>query len=217
LEQGCAEIDWQFIAPNTPHLGGAYERLVGVVKRALSTIMPTGLLTDSQMATAFTSAEALVNSRPLTVLGHDAADPEPLTPGHFLWGSGFHRLAPVSKEMWFTQEFAHLQSLMLKFWRRFISEILPALQVCKDKVGNSVQLKPGDVVAILDKRNALGKWPLGRVIRAETTLRDGRVRRVIVRSRGHVLVRSIRQLILLARSKGPEEEPELVEVDQDQF
>ena len=44
--------------------------------------------------TAFTGAEALMNSRPLTYQSIDPKDETPLTPNHFLYGYGGESIIP---------------------------------------------------------------------------------------------------------------------------
>ena len=67
-------------------MGGAWERLVRSTKEVMFGLMKDHTLTDSQLLTFVTEAEAIVNSRPLTHLSDDAMDLEALTPNHVLLG-----------------------------------------------------------------------------------------------------------------------------------
>lgn len=80
------KITWRFIPPAAPHQGGAWERLVGSVKKALSQMEIPQRLTDAQLQNFLIKAEALVNSRPLTEIPNHPDKPA-LTPNHFLFGS----------------------------------------------------------------------------------------------------------------------------------
>ena len=103
--------------------------MIKCAKRAINAILPQGTLSDEELCTAFTMAEGIINSRPISYVSNDINDLEPLTPGHFLRGSAFRALAslrdgdswPVNRR-WFK-----MQKIMDDFWRRFVKEITPNL------------------------------------------------------------------------------------------
>ena len=80
------QIKWHFIVASSPWMGGFYERLVGVVKRALRKSIGRNLLTFNQWSTLLTEAEAVVNSRPLTYVDDDQV--VTLTPASFVNSCG---------------------------------------------------------------------------------------------------------------------------------
>lgn len=77
---------WKFIPPAAPSQGGAWERLVRSVKRALHQMEIPVSLTDEQLRNFLIKAEALVNARPLTEVPTHPSQPA-LTPNHFLFGN----------------------------------------------------------------------------------------------------------------------------------
>ncbi|CAG7829398.1 unnamed protein product [Allacma fusca] len=79
-------INWHFIPPASPHMGGCWERLVRSVKVALEASLHERAPREEVLQTLLVEAEALVNSRPLTFVSVDPDDPESLTPNHFLLG-----------------------------------------------------------------------------------------------------------------------------------
>ena len=77
-------ITWKFITEAAPWQGGFYERLVGLVKRALRKSIGRKLLDWDELATLLTEIEAIINTRPLTYVFEDFESGFPLTPAHFL-------------------------------------------------------------------------------------------------------------------------------------
>ena len=78
--------DWHFSVQHAPWMGGIYERMVGLVKRALRKTVRSAHLTPDQLRTFLTEAEAAVNSRPLVYVGGDTpmASTDVITPSYFL-------------------------------------------------------------------------------------------------------------------------------------
>ena len=52
-------IEWKFIVNLTPWMGGLYERLVGVTKRALRKVIGSKCFTEKQLVTVLTEAKQL--------------------------------------------------------------------------------------------------------------------------------------------------------------
>ena len=94
-------VNCKFNPPLAPHFGGVHETVIKTAKRAIHAILGNADITDEELTTAFTGAEALLNSRPLT---YQSANPEddvdeddvPLTPNHFLFGQIGGQFAPES-------------------------------------------------------------------------------------------------------------------------
>ena len=76
------KIKWTFNPPYAPHFGGVFETMIKAVKKAITAIMGNSDVTDEKLMMAFISAEALVNSRPLTYQSANPQDDIPLTPNH---------------------------------------------------------------------------------------------------------------------------------------
>ena len=77
-------IQWKFIVELAPWMGGFYERLVGLTKRALRKTIGNQCLTEKQLVTTLTETEAVVNSRPLVYVDDDINSSMILTPSNFL-------------------------------------------------------------------------------------------------------------------------------------
>ena len=62
---GRRRIQWWFIVELAPWMGGFYERLVGITKRALRKSLGNNCLTEKQLETVITEVETVVKTRPL--------------------------------------------------------------------------------------------------------------------------------------------------------
>ena len=135
-------------------------------------------ITDEELMTAFTGAEALLNSRYLTYQSASPDDDVPLTPNHFLIGQIGGQFAPESvdettvspKKRW-----RRVQELVRHFWHRWLREWLPSLNVRRKWTEVKQDLKVGDAVLVISPNTPRGHWPLGRVIEVYPG-QDGHVR-----------------------------------------
>ncbi|XP_065088575.1 uncharacterized protein LOC135710053 [Ochlerotatus camptorhynchus] len=190
---------WTFIPPGAPHMGGAWERLVQSVKKAMMDAYSEGKLDDEGLQTLVVEAESIVNSRPLTYLPLDSAESEALTPNHFLMGSSSganqpnvvpgqpqHRL----KDMW-----DQIQLKLDRFWYRWTVEYLPVIRRQSKWFAEVRPLQEGDLVLIVNdsERN---NWMRGRVVQTFVGA-DGRVRQAKVQTSGGILRRPAAKLALL--------------------
>ncbi|XP_022784654.1 uncharacterized protein LOC111325167 [Stylophora pistillata] len=89
LEEQCNWFSFKMNVPAASHMGGAWERQIRSVRNVLSSLLQDNgkRLDDESLRTLMCEAEAIVNSRPLTV--NQLADPDstsPLTPNHEVKG-----------------------------------------------------------------------------------------------------------------------------------
>ena len=87
-------IEFKLNPPNTSHMGGAWERLVSSVKRALKVVLGTQVVSDEMLSSALCEVEHIINSRPLTYVSSDTTDFRALTPNHLLIGDSAPHLPP---------------------------------------------------------------------------------------------------------------------------
>ena len=75
-------VTWKFNSPQSSHMGGVWERLIGVVRRVLESILAdcSRELTHEVLSTFMAEVCAIVNSRPLVQVSNDPENPCILTP-----------------------------------------------------------------------------------------------------------------------------------------
>ncbi|XP_058810947.1 uncharacterized protein LOC131675818 [Topomyia yanbarensis] len=191
---------WMFIPPSSPHMGGAWERMVRSVKQAMmGSYNFDRKLDDESLLTLVTEAESIVNSRPLTYLPLDAEESEALTPNHFLLGcsSGIRSSAVenTSSVQAVRSSWHMIKHELDCFWKRWIREMLPRLTKRTKWFDEVKVVAVGDLVLVVDdgKRNS---WIRGRVLELVPGS-DGRIRQAIVRTAGGLLRRPVAKLAVL--------------------
>jgi hypothetical protein len=201
LEAGVVElgIKWNFIPAHAPHMGGAWERLVRSIKTALHSTLKERAPKDEVLHTLLLEAEQVVNSRPLTYVSPDGADPEALTPNHFLIGSSSGASTPghfTERDLCLKKQWKETQALANIFWTRWVREYLPTLNKRSKWTRKGIQLAVGDLVFIADGKLIRGTWPMGRVT-ATFPGKEGHIRVVDVEtSTGGVYRRAVANILI---------------------
>ncbi|GBP87040.1 hypothetical protein EVAR_65515_1 [Eumeta japonica] len=175
-EASARAIDWRYIPPGAPFMGGAWERLVQSIKRALAVTlreMPEGR----------------------------ADDPEALTPNHFSLGGPGRVPLPGSfsdSDTYGRQQWRHAQRLADLFWTRWIREYLPTLQYRREPVGRGNPLAVGVTVIVVE-----GTLPRNACMRGRVTAtypgKDGIVRVADITTSTGILRRPTKKLVVLPK------------------
>ena len=150
-------LNWKFIPPAAPSQGGAWERLVRSVKRALSQMEIPDNMDDEQLQNFLIKAEAIINSRPLTEISAGPGEPA-LTPNHFLMGSSSCSKEEEEENRFDAEEASkrllegHKENtrLLRHFWDRWTKEYLPLIAARPKWKRKVQQLEPGDLVFIVE-------------------------------------------------------------------
>ena len=193
------EIRWHFNPPRASHMGGVWERQIRSVRKVFAAVLKEQTLTDEGLHTLLCEADAIINGRPLTKLSEDNRDVSVLTPNHLLllrsnscFPPGvFSKADSYSKKRW-----RQVQYLADVFWRRWLKEYLPNLQIRQKWNKECRNFKKDDIVLVMDETMPRGTWPLGRVMEVKMG-RDGLVRTVLVKTMKSQLVRPISKICLL--------------------
>ncbi|XP_064473163.1 uncharacterized protein LOC135387893 [Ornithodoros turicata] len=194
-------ISWKIIVVRAALWGGFWERLIKSAKVCLRKILGKSTLTYSELATAVTEVEAVLNSRPLTYVSEDPDDLSVLTPGHFLVGKRITafpyepavELRSTSNQL--RRVCKYRERLMESFWTRWTKEYILYLRYTNIRRPlSSCSVKTGDIVLIAKENAPRVSWPLGRVESTRESA-DGRIRSCQVRiSGGKVVCRPIQLL-----------------------
>lgn len=183
FRQGLASqygIKWIFIPAYTPQWGGAWERLIKDVKRAMKKALENRVVYQRVFDCILYQTEDIINSRPLTHVPACPDDDVPITPNLLIKlhpGYSFidsKRIDEVSETdpRWFVkraQEFSH------KIATRWIKEYLPIIGKFSPTEGPVRDIKEGDFVTYCDPTTLPSKWQRGIVVKVYTG-RDGLAR-----------------------------------------
>ena len=201
-------IDWIKNPATASNFGGVWERQIRSVRNVMNALIKQHgrQLDDESLRTFVCEAEAIVNSRPLTV--ETLSDPLsslPLTPNALLTGKSKLILSPPGKfqneDVYCRRRWRRVQHISNEFWTRWKKEYLQNLQARPKWTKLRRNFVVGDVVILTDSNSARNQWPLAKAI---NTIRDdqGLVRLVTVQtSNESKLDRPINKLVLLVESQ----------------
>ncbi|GFU71140.1 DUF5641 domain-containing protein [Trichonephila clavipes] len=85
-------IEWNFIPPRAPHMGGLWEAGIKSVKYHLKQALGRSRLTSEEFETVIIQVEGILNSRPLSPISNDFDNFEVLTPAHFSIGRSINSI-----------------------------------------------------------------------------------------------------------------------------
>lgn len=186
-------ITFKFNPPAAPHHGGIWESNIRQIKSSLVKIVGTQLLTYEEMSTVLTQIEALLNSRPLSVLSSDPSEPLALTPAHFLVLTPLKSL-PAEDLSNVNTNLLHrkrvVDHLVQSFWKRWKVEYLNTLQVRNKWTKSTTSIQTGTVVLLESENSAPLNWPIG-VIERTYPGKDGVVRVLDVRTKSGLYRRPV--------------------------
>ena len=177
-----AALEWLFLPPRASHRGGVWERVIGMTKRILASLLGKGDVDVDVFRTVIAQAEFILNSRPLTHLSSDATDTEALTPLHVLHPGVDFIADPMMTQVGGASaaecRYAHQRSIHLVhgFWKRWRQDYLSTLKTRAKWEHTHTDLKVGQLVLLIDELKERNAWKLGRITEVEGS--DGRVRTV---------------------------------------
>ncbi|XP_035986599.1 uncharacterized protein LOC118560067 [Fundulus heteroclitus] len=181
--RGCS---WIFNPPHASHMGGSWERLIGIARRILDTMLSqteSTRLTHEVLSTFMAEVTAIINGRPLVPISTDPDCPVVLTPAMLITQKVCAVSAPsgnFSTGQLFGKQWKHVQHLADTFWKRWKGQYLPTLQSRSKWTENRPNVREGDVVLLKDPEASRNEWPMGLIIKTFPS-RDMKVRKVEVK------------------------------------
>lgn len=160
-------IKWSFNPPTASHHGGAWESMIKLIRKVLTSVLHQQTLTDEVLVTVLCEAEAILNDRPLTKVSQDLDDLEPLTPNHLLTLKRRPVFPPGlfdHKDQYARRRWKQAQYISDLFWKRWAKEYLATLQERQKWTEVKRNLRKGAIVLIVDSTAPRNSWLIGRVI-----------------------------------------------------
>lgn len=192
------QIQWHFIPPQCPHMGGTWEASVKLTKTLLVKYLTDAYLSYEEFNTVLCRIESVLNSRPITKLSDDETDLNALTPGHLIIGRPLNELVEpdiTHLQMNRLSRFQYLTRLKQDFWKQWTHDYLHQLQM-RYKWHDKIQVKVGQMVIIKDDNLPSFEWLLGRIIELHPGS-DSIVRVVTVRTKNGNTKRHLAKLCYL--------------------
>ena len=200
------KMEWKFITCRAPWVGGFYERMVGLTKTCLKSVIGKSLINVNLLRTLLVRIESKLNDRPITFVYDNHNEVQPLTPSQLIYGyrldsfpdhvDNSELLDPTFGErQLLSDKLTKLTVILQKFWQRWSNEYLVALREKhnnkKDHSCNQ-KIQLGQVVLIHEDTPRIN-WRLGLIVELLHSS-DGIVRSVNVKTSSGVLNRPITKL-----------------------
>ncbi|KAK2903743.1 hypothetical protein Q8A73_010400 [Channa argus] len=123
-KEGCA---WIFNPPHSSHMGGAWERMIGISRRILDSMLSqtsSSCLTHEVLSTLMAEVCAIINARPIAPISSDPESPFLLTPAMILTQKtsssypppGTFGTSDLYHKQW--KRVQHLANMVWDRWRR---------------------------------------------------------------------------------------------------
>ncbi len=188
--QSCT---WTFNTPHSSHMGGVWERMIGIARRILEALLmktPTRL-THEVLTTLMAEVMAIINSRPLTPISTDVSMPQVLSPAMLLTQKasvapappGNFELGHLHRSQW-----CQVQMLADSFWKRWKQEYLSTLQSRRKWTEERENIQKGDNVLLKDGEAKRSEWPIGLVTKTVASS-DGKTRKIMVKTAKQGVIR----------------------------
>jgi len=197
---------WKFNPPHASHFGGAWERMIGVARKIIDSLLAdfgSRTLTHEVLVTFMAEVCCIVNSRPIVPVSVDPDCPEILSPDTLLTqksDSSVSFYPDLDMKDMYRVQWKRVQALAESFWKRWRSEYLHTLQARRKWTKPSPNINVGDVVLLRDEEACRNQWPTG-IIEDTFPSSDDRIRKLRVRvikdGKATTYIRPVTEVVLL--------------------
>lgn len=190
-EKGCT---WVFNPPHGSHMGGVWERMIGIARRILdSMLLQThhNRLTHEVLTTFMAEVSAIINARPLVPVSSDPENPIILTPTAILTqklGASTSAFGEALPSNLYRRQWHQVQNLASEFWKKWRTGYLTTLQQRRKWQIALPDLKVGDFVLLKEKQANRCEWPVGVIAQCILSA-DGHIRRAEVKTAKNGIVK----------------------------
>lgn len=180
---GCT---WEFNPPHASHMGGVWERMIGVTRKILDSMLlqhKHTRLTHEVLCTLMAEVSSIINARPLVPISTDPSSPFLLCPAMLLTQKQHVPPPPgdfTAKDL-LNNQWKQVQALANEFWSRWRNEYLNTLQSRRKWHKTQRNLQPGDIVLLKQSQAPRNEWTMA-IITSTFPSSDGKVRKVEVRT-----------------------------------
>ncbi|GFW68390.1 integrase catalytic domain-containing protein [Trichonephila clavipes] len=178
-------IEWNFIPPRAPHMGGVWEAGIKSVKYHLKRALGRSRLTYEEFETVIIQEEGILNSRPLTPISNDFDNFEVLTPAHFFIGRSINSiLEPIVINISDNRLscWQKTTKVIQVVWKKWSTDYLNTLQQRGKWMIEKDNVMCGTMVIVMEDFTPVCNWLLGRVVEAYHGS-DGKVRTVRIKTK----------------------------------
>ncbi|GFS91352.1 integrase catalytic domain-containing protein [Trichonephila clavipes] len=192
-------IEWNFIPPRAPHMGGLWEAGIKSVKYHLKRALGRSRLTYEEFETVIIQVEGILNSRPLTPISNDFDNFEVLTPAHFLIGRSINSiLEPLVINISDNRlsRWQRTTKVIQVVWKKWSTDYLNTLQQRGKWMIEKDNVMCGTMVIVKEDFTPVCNWLLGRVVEVYHGS-DGKVRTVRIKTKNGEFRRPITKICIL--------------------
>ena len=199
MQQG---INFHFIPPGSPHMGGIWEAGIKSMKFHLRRVAGNAKLTFEEFCTLLCQIEAVLNSRPICPISNNPDTMQVLTPGHFLIGTSLlappdHNIIDLPSNR--LSRWSYVQQMVQRLWKCWSHDYLHQLHQRTKWKDVQPNVTNGDVVLLKEDNLPPLVWRKA-VINDVHAGKDGLARVVTLRTATGTLKRPITKVCLLSRA-----------------
>ena len=163
-------IEWNFGPARCGSAGGVWERLIGLTKRLMKSVLNDKVIDTDTFDTVVAGAMAIMNRRPLTPASTDIDECMVLSPAHFLYPHQFTNSAPsilppssdgaeALRSSW-----TKSREILEDFWSKWRSSYLSELQKKAKWHDSSAGPEVNQIVLIKEENAPRETWKLARIV-----------------------------------------------------